>query len=537
MDGEWIFRYRPRSECGGKTASPPAPPSTVRPARGATTRLPLLALFLVVLGARLWLVDRYGNPLPYWDQWDGEATQMLQPWLAGHLRPGDLAAAHAEHRVLLTRVLALILTAANGEWNARVEMVANAGLAAAVAAGLAWGLRRALFPRGQLLVPIGAAALFSLPYGWENTLGGFQSQFYFLLGNSLLALWGLGGRRAGSAGWWLGAAAALAACFSMGSGLLAAVAVAIWTGGRLVRARRRPEGGELATLAVCAAVLAVGRALQVPPVAGHAALRVTSTGDFLAALGRYLSWPRAETAGWEWTLTLVPLLWLAGRHVLRFSRPARVGAEDYLLLLATWVGLQVGAMAFVRGGVADMTPPSRYGDILGLGALLAALAVGELVAAARPPAGRSRRLAAAGAGLWAALLLVGLGDLTVDNFRRDLPERRARQAGGSGTVRRYLTGDADRRELLDAPRDDAHLPYPRPEHLLALLDDPGLRGLLPAGFRPGPPGPLTRAADALAHGGGALFTLGLGVAMTAAWTAGGSRSRRRRTVHGRETST
>ena len=29
----------------------------------------LAAFFLVVLGAKLWMVQLYGSPLPLWDQW------------------------------------------------------------------------------------------------------------------------------------------------------------------------------------------------------------------------------------------------------------------------------------------------------------------------------------------------------------------------------------------------------------------------------------------------------------------------------------
>jgi hypothetical protein len=35
-----------------------------------------LAGALVVIGAKLWLVARYGNPTPYWDQWDAEGVTL-----------------------------------------------------------------------------------------------------------------------------------------------------------------------------------------------------------------------------------------------------------------------------------------------------------------------------------------------------------------------------------------------------------------------------------------------------------------------------
>ncbi|MBE7213072.1 MAG: hypothetical protein INR65_18830, partial [Gluconacetobacter diazotrophicus] len=66
-----------------------------------------LALFLVVVGTRFWLVERYATPLPYWDQWDGIGALILKPWLEGHLHFAALIVPHNEHRIFLTRVWSL----------------------------------------------------------------------------------------------------------------------------------------------------------------------------------------------------------------------------------------------------------------------------------------------------------------------------------------------------------------------------------------------------------------------------------------------
>ena len=166
--------------------------------------LPLLAVFLVVLGARLWLIQTYGNATPYWDQWDAEAATVLKPWREGWITPGHFWAPHAEHRIVFTRLETIGLTWLNGQWDPGVEMVVNAALAAAVAAALAVFLRRALPPGGGWTLAVFAlvAALFASPFAWENILAGFQGQFYFLLGFTLAALAGLGLARPGSVGGW-----------------------------------------------------------------------------------------------------------------------------------------------------------------------------------------------------------------------------------------------------------------------------------------------------------------------------------------------
>jgi hypothetical protein len=57
-----------------------------------------------------------------------------------------------------------------------------------------------------------AVILFGLPLAWQNVLGGFHSQQYWLAALSFAALVTLPFRRAGSAAWWGGVAAALLAC-------------------------------------------------------------------------------------------------------------------------------------------------------------------------------------------------------------------------------------------------------------------------------------------------------------------------------------
>jgi len=67
----------------------------------------LSALLLVVLGAKLWVIQVYGTAVPYWDQWD-EAKRFFKPWLEGHLTWGAWFAPHNEHRIFFTRALDLL---------------------------------------------------------------------------------------------------------------------------------------------------------------------------------------------------------------------------------------------------------------------------------------------------------------------------------------------------------------------------------------------------------------------------------------------
>jgi hypothetical protein len=105
----------------------------------------LLSLLLTGLGARLWLIHRFGSPFPLWDQWH-EALGVYLPYSEGSLPPADLFAAHNEHRIFFTRICSLGLLLLNHQWDNQLEMVANAIIHCATMAGLGWLLCRWLCP-------------------------------------------------------------------------------------------------------------------------------------------------------------------------------------------------------------------------------------------------------------------------------------------------------------------------------------------------------------------------------------------------------
>ena len=69
-----------------------------------------LGLFLLICGAKLWLIHAFGNPTPFWDEWDGEA-HILAAYTEGKLSPMMFFAGHNEHRIAFTRLLCLLLFA------------------------------------------------------------------------------------------------------------------------------------------------------------------------------------------------------------------------------------------------------------------------------------------------------------------------------------------------------------------------------------------------------------------------------------------
>jgi len=184
----------------------------------------LSALFLVVLGAKLWTIRLYGTPIPFWDEWI-EAKLLFKPWLEGHLTWGAWFAPHNEHRIFFTRILDLSVLRLNGQWDPMLQMTINAFIHAGYACGLAYCLWIFTGRKNEGLTCLLLAPFFALPFAAENTIHAFQSPIYFLGIFSVITLIGLGFGSPGGGWWFCGLAAAVMSLFSLGSGLFAALAV------------------------------------------------------------------------------------------------------------------------------------------------------------------------------------------------------------------------------------------------------------------------------------------------------------------------
>ncbi|MGA2788172.1 MAG: hypothetical protein ABSF60_11660 [Verrucomicrobiota bacterium] len=294
----------------------------------------LAALFLVALGAQLWVVELYGSPLPFWDQWY-EANSLFRPWVEGHLTWGDFFSVHSEHRIQVTRLLDLSLIWLNGRWEPLLEMTVNALIHAVFACGLAFGLWNFFGRKSGGLIVFLLLPFFALPYAGENAIWGLNSLWYFVNVFALATLVGLGFGKTGGRWWWLGLVAAGMSLFTMASGLLAPMAVG---GLILLRAlkHRRLGKGNLITLVVCLFFAVVGMSLSTTsehdrPLQAHA------FREFISALVRNLNWPFFDVPAMACfiVLPLAVLLVFYLRPEFQAARPA-----EFLLGLALWSGLQ-----------------------------------------------------------------------------------------------------------------------------------------------------------------------------------------------------
>jgi hypothetical protein len=433
------------------------------------------ALVTIVAGTRWAVIDRFGSDLPAADQWDGEAWHTLLPWFEGDHFLAHLAAPHNEHRVILTKLQALAEVLLTGQWDARVQTAANAVLAALFISAFWLTVRRWTTPAGGVVLAGIAALAFSLPLAWENILGGFHSQQWWLIGLSALAILHWPFARPWSPRWWFGAVTAVLALGSMAPGFVAAGIVAILVADRWRRAEITVREAT-PTLALAGLVVAAGLVLRVefPP---HEPLKAGSVAEFLTHFLRSLQWPwRGQV--WAGIVLWVPVVAIALRFLRSSgdsaSRPART-----LTALGAWTLLQLAATSYARGAGANYPAP-RYVDTLAFGILVNAAALVWLVLPKDPPSPTPARGAQTWklfAGVWALVFVAGLIPAAQRVLSTELPAARRFSRAAEDHLRGYLATN-DPAELAGE-----EIPFPSVEGLVWRLSRPALRDRMPVSVR------------------------------------------------------
>jgi hypothetical protein len=427
----------------------------------------LAALFLVVLGAKLRVVQLYGSPLPLWDQWY-EAHWLFKPWVEGHLTWADFFSAQNGHRIFFVRLLDLSVIRLNGRWEPLLQMTVNAFIHAAFVCGLAFCLWDFLGRKNGWFVCILLAPFFALPYAGENAIWAISSLGHFVNIFSLATLVGLGFAKPGSRWWWLGLAAAIMGLLTVSSGLLAPMAVG---GLMILRAikQRRIERRFLITLASCLAVIGLGVALGVSAEIDRP-LRAHTLMEFTAALVRNLTWLFFDARGMAGFIFL-PLILLLALYFRQNFQESR--AAELLLGLGLWGVLQSAALAYGRANYGDVFPVSRYLDILNV-FVMASLFASVLLAQFWLRGALSIKFTLLPPLIFSAVIVFGLCRISQIVVNDLLIPTRMMNLVAEERVETFMATD-DERELLEQPTV-----RPDPEVVLGVLRDAKLQTILPA---------------------------------------------------------
>jgi hypothetical protein len=437
--------------------------STVFSIQQYVSLIALSSVATILFGIKLLVIGTYGNATPYWDQWDSE-TQLYGAFLGHQLGWDNLFTAHNEHRILCPRLLALSLLYGNGIWNPLLQMVVNAALHVGFIGFYAWLLLKVVGERFVWPIAGFSLVLGAVPYGWENTLAGFQSCFYLFLPASVGAIWLVSRADPFSLRWWGGVGLACGAFFCAASGGLVLAAVAAvgvlqrWLG---IRTSRR----ELASF-MALGVLFVVSVVCTPRIERHNTLQATTLLQFLDSFDGYSAWPIKATILGS-LLRNAPAVFFS-IWILR-TKPAVNDRRWFLFTLAVWSVGQSMTMAHSR---AVGFVPSRYMDMLAVD-VLANFACLLCLAQAECP---RTRWAMAAATAWVGIVLGSLGVSAHKRCPGELEHRRATALAQEVNTKNYVyTGDVS--HLTDKPH--LHVPYPWPEKLAAILDRPVVRAILP----------------------------------------------------------
>lgn len=456
------------------------PAVTARPAnRYLLMWLVPVFVFAIVALARVVYVSLYGAALPFWDQWD-ELDRQIRPWFNGTWHFLQLFVPHGQHRIAFTRGISFLLASANRHvFDNLVEAYANVLIYACL-----WAMAYALLVRGNTskarawLVAIAIIALGALPFDWENTLVGFQNQFYLMELFAVVVI-GIAAYRASSLGTVIAMTIlALASVFTMGSGLLAAPAACIAV---LMRAWCEPTRRRYALPALAALVLvtAFGLVLLLHS-REHTGFGAQNFDQLITALLVVLMWPLQhplKVSHWLFAAMLwaPSVIWFVG-----YCRNRRGDADEiFAFSLAVWVLLQCLAIAEARGHDLRFLP-SRYSEIPAIG-----IAANLWLALKLVSRTGARKHKAYGVALACGVALVGwtFWQRTPEDLQA-MQQRHAFSTVETTNVRHYFAGQP----LPLLPEGSLNLPYPSAARLRDLLDSAEIRALLPpSAFPPSDP--------------------------------------------------
>jgi len=413
-----------------------------------------LAFFCIIFGAKAIVISNFGSSIPYWDQWDAQADCLYRPWIEGMLKWSDLFASHNEHRIFNTRLLSLLLLYLNkGVWDPMFEMYFNAILHTAALVFLLFLMQKGLQSVTRHAFFFFAALLFVVPYGHENTLAGFQSQFYFLLLFSFIFLWAVTRLHTRHERWFpVIVFSAVLSYFSLASGALTIAAGFVTLTIRWFFSIQRSR---VVLFIIFFLFVACATAIYFTPIIpDHAALKVKSLPDFIEAI------LRATGGG----LLYIPIVFFMIKHFknIRFANDH----SWFIFALFIWVIGQIFAIAYGRSsGILS----SRYRDLLSIGILINTYCLFLMLQNMK-----IGFLLKNSVFIYFLSVFIGLGIIAFSQIK-NIQLKKANSLQSEYNVRSYLvTGDY----TFLQKKPDEEIPYPSAVRLKSLLDNKIISSIL-----------------------------------------------------------
>jgi hypothetical protein len=424
------------------------------------------AFAIVLFACKGWLITSYGNEVPFWDEWNGEAATLYKPFLERTLSWGELVANHGEHRIFTSRILHLGLFVISGyKWHPFLVMTVNACLHIFTLSLLIALLSRSIGHKSLVPLLLFSAVLFSQPYAYINTLMGFQSAFYFLIFFSITSLWMTVTSPPSSPGWWVGNACALLAFLSLASGIVAlAASIAVTSLAYILGISRGNK--QVIGIIIMLGLLITGFLLT-PTIPGHNSLKAHSLMQFGQALQKILVWPTAHWLSFPGAFIYFPGIFFVFDMLKK--KPSIDDPLWFILALFCWCVFQDILLAYGR---AAKPVAHRYGDFFTIGLLVNYSCL--LYFWTNSDGIQKSRYRVS---IIAWLVTIGFGFyFSLGNISTALNHKKQQSTEQEKNVKAYLcTGDYT--HLQNKPF--RYIPYDKADELKVFLDDPTIRSFLP----------------------------------------------------------
>jgi len=437
-----------------------------------------LLVCLFVLESRFYTIKRFGVQEPYMDSfsevYDYKPT-VEADWatvFANSLRPNN------EHRIALTRWTNVGLFLLDGEkWDLLTEACFNAILAGLLAAAFFLGVGRYFNGPAFLFFGFVVVLAFGLPISYENIIWGFQSQHFYFILLSVVAISCTVGVKPWSRISWLGLLAGALSCLALASGFFGLLAVlAVFA---LMALRREYRSGDLALAAAICLVLLIAAMPLLFGVPSDPSYRAHSAVQFLWALAGNLAWPNiAPPLRGIGLLIQLPFLALTIAALVRSQALPR---SSYVIVgLGIFNAMIAVTLAYARGAYV---PYVRYFDYNALNLVVNGTALLELGRLQLFPRLSSvwKRIIFLG---WAAAAMAGCWVLAGQAWNHDLPLRKAELINERSAIHAFFTTHDP--EVLASPDLNGTFPFDAKyaKRTASSLSDPEVYRFLPNAMKP-----------------------------------------------------
>lgn len=470
-------RSIPRTPASSALLSPLYPASSRTAGSDRLSVYIIVSSLLIVLGFKFLLIGKFNPLTPLTDQWDAEAALLYKPVIEGHFNPAIFIAAHNEHRILFTRIINLAVFYGVGLWYPALQMVVNSFIHCATIFTIVYLLTRCINIYARSLAIILLTFIYIIPFDVQNTLAGFQSQFYLLALFSISSVYMISRSKAFSGIWLVGLALSVASYFNMASGSLTAAAAGTIMTLQLVLGCRQRTAREYVAVPICMAisVIAVMATPYGPEVASY---KVQSLYGFAIALIKQASYPFSAPYG---LLQYIPSAILIARIVAK--KPGMRAYEWSAFAILVWLGSQLVAMSYGRGNYLSLITTSRYTDTLILGFSVNLSIAFYLLGSFWSKYFPAQLGTAALSGRWLLLLFVGtavFGTWAVPFGRAQFAaaEEWGEDLDRQNGIMEEFFRSGDSLSVLQGKPYVIVLPYPIPERLAMLASDPTIQSIM-----------------------------------------------------------